>query len=89
MPDEFISWNISSRVVIMEENSSECEGYGANLTKNNKENNLYHAIRSVNINEFGILSGCIYTDVNESRENLYLNLIPFIHNLSNDNVVED
>ncbi len=73
----------------MEDNSSEREGYGANLAENNEENNLHHAIGSAGINESGILSGCIYTDVNESRQNLYLKLIFAIHNLSNDNGAED
>lgn len=35
------------------------------------------------------MSGCIYTDVNESRQNLYLKLISAIHNLSNDHAAAD
>ncbi len=89
MPDEFISKSILSRVVVIEDDSSERKGYGANLAENNEENDLHHAIGSGDINESGILSGCIYTDVNESRQNLYLKLISTIHNLSNDNVAED
>lgn len=67
----------------------EREGYGANLAENNEENDLHHAIGSAGINESGILSGCIYTDVNESRQNPYLKLISAIHNLSDDNAAED
>ncbi len=89
MPDEFISKGISSRVVVMEDNSSERKDYKANLVENNEENDLHHAIRSADINGSGILSGCIYTDVNESRQNPYLKLISVIHNLSNDNAAKD
>ncbi len=67
MPNKFILEGILSRVIIMENNSSERKGYGANLVENNKENNLHYAIRSIGINELGILSGCIYTDINKSR----------------------
>ncbi len=73
----------------MENDSSEREGYGANLAENNEENDLHHAIGSASINELGILNGCIYTDINESRQNLYLKLISAIFNLSNDNDAED
>ncbi len=67
MPNEFISGGISSRVIVMKNDSSERKGFEANLAENNEENNLHHVIGSAGINESGILSGCIYTDVNESR----------------------
>ncbi len=67
MPHEFIPEDISSRVVIMENDISKREGYGVDLSKNNDENDLHHIIGSIGINESGILSACIYTDVNESR----------------------
>ena len=86
MPDEYIPKGISSRVVIMENDSSERKGYEADLVENNDKNDLYHAI---GINKSRILSGYIYIDVNKSRQNLYLKLISAIHNLSDDNVVED
>ena len=35
------------------------------------------------------MSGCIYKDVNKSRQNPYLILISAIHNLSDDNTAED
>ncbi len=89
MLNEFIPEGILSRVIVMENDSSEHEGYGRNLAENNEKNNLYHAIGSVGINESGIFSGDIYTDVNESRQNPYLKLISAIHNLSNDNDAED
>lgn len=65
--NEFIPESISSRVIIIENNSFECKDYMANLVENNEENNLYHVIEYIGINEFGILSVCIYTNVNKSR----------------------
>lgn len=35
------------------------------------------------------MSSCIYTDINESRQNLYLKLITIIYNLFDDNTAED
>ena len=67
MPDEYIPKGISSRVVVMENNSSEWEGYGADLVENNDGNDLHHAVGATGINELGILSSYIYTNVNKSR----------------------
>lgn len=49
--DEFFPKGISSRFVIMENDSSKHKSYRANLVDNNEENNLHHAIGSVSINE--------------------------------------
>lgn len=81
MPDEFIPEGISSRVVIINQDSGEREGYGANLDTNNDENNLQHALGTAGIENTGLLSGCIYTDVNEARQNPYMKLISAINNL--------
>ncbi|MCJ1349551.1 hypothetical protein MMC31_007792 [Peltigera leucophlebia] len=88
IPAEFIPKGISSRIVVIENDSSERKGYGADLVENNDENDLHHAIEAAGINESGILSACIYTDVNESRQNPYLKLISAIHNLFDDNDAE-
>lgn len=77
------------RIVVIENNSSKRKGYEADLVENNYENDLDYAIRAVGINELGILSNCIYTDVNKSRQNLYLKLIFAIQNLFDDNAAED
>ncbi len=89
MPNEFISNGILLRVIIIENNSSKYKSYGANLAENNEENDLHHIIGSADINESRILSNCIYININESRQNLYLKLIFIIHNLSDDNSTED
>lgn len=84
MPNEFIFKSISSRVIVIENNSFEYKGYEANLAKTNEENDLHHAIRTAAINELEILSNYIYTDVNEFRQNSYLKLISIIYNLFDD-----
>ncbi len=81
MPDEFILEGISSRVISMNQNSEKHEGYAADLNICNDENNLYHALGTAGIENTGLSRGCIYTDVNEARQNPYLKLISAINNL--------
>lgn len=59
MPNKFISKGISSRVIVMDTNSSERKGYKANSANNNEENNLHHIIKFTGLNKLGILSGFI------------------------------
>lgn len=75
MSDVFIPASILSRVVVIENDSSKYKGYKANIIENNWQNHLHHAIRSRNINE--------------SSQNPYLNLIYAIHNLFDDNIVDN
>lgn len=89
IPDEYIFEGILSKVIIIENNSSECKDYGADLVGKNDENNLHHAIKAASINKSEILSDCIYTNINKSRQNPYLKLIFAIYNLSDDNAMED
>lgn len=46
MLDKFIPKGISSGFVVMEEDSSKRNSYGANLVKKNKKNNLYHTCKN-------------------------------------------
>lgn len=89
MLDKFLFKCILSKTVVIENNSSKHKDYRANLVENNNKNSLHYAIRSANIDESKILSGCIYTNVNKSRQNSYWKLIFAIYHLSNDNVAED
>ncbi len=89
MLNEFISKGISSRVIVMDNNSSERKGYEANLANNNEENNLHHAIESAGLNKLGNFSSSIYRNINEFKQNVYLKLISAIHNLYKDNSVDD
>lgn len=83
MPYEFILENISSRVVIMENNISEKGRYDTSLAENNDKNDLYHPIDSAENNDSRILNSCIYSNVNKLRQNQYLKLIFAINNFSN------
>ncbi len=89
MPNEFISKSISSRVDIMKDDDAKRKGYGTNLAENSEKNNLHYAIGSVGINELGILSSHIYTNVNKLKQNPYLKLISAIHNLLNNDIAKD
>ncbi len=71
MLDEFILEGISSKVASMNQDFEEYERYAADLNTSNYENNLYHTFESVGIENVGFSSGCIYTYVNEIRQNLY------------------
>ncbi|MCJ1347504.1 hypothetical protein MMC31_005729 [Peltigera leucophlebia] len=81
MPNEFIPEGISSRIVTMDQDHTEREGYAANLSPHNDENDLHHAVHDAGLDHTGLLSGCIYMDVNESRQNPYLKLISAINNV--------
>ncbi len=81
MSDESIPEGISSRIVSMNQDSKEHEGYAADLNISNNENDLYHALRTARIENTGLSSGCIYTNINEARQNPYLKLISAINNL--------
>ncbi len=80
MPDEYIPEGISSRVVSMNQDSEKREGYAVDLNSSNDENDLHHVLETTEIENTGLSSGCIYTDVNEARENPYLKLISAINN---------
>lgn len=80
---EFIPEGISSKAVTIENHISEQKRYGASLVKNNDMNDLHHVIDFAGNNDLGILISCIYIDVNKSRHNPYLKLIPTIYNFSN------
>ncbi len=78
---EFISEGISSRVVSMNQDFEEHERYAADLNTSNDENDLHHALGTVEMENTGLSSSCIYTDVNEARQSPYLKLISAINNL--------
>lgn len=59
MPHRFISKGISSKIVTMDNNTSERKGYYTTLTENNDEYDLYHDIECASNNNSGILSGYI------------------------------
>ncbi len=81
MPDKFILEDISSRVVSMNQDFEEREGYAVDLNTSNDKNNPHYALGTAEMENTGFLSGCIYTDVNEARQNLYLKIVSAINNL--------
>ncbi len=64
--DEFILTGIKSRVLQCDPNLDKREGYAAELGINNHENELYHAMSYVGLNDLGLLSGCLYIDIDDS-----------------------
>lgn len=67
MPNKFIPKEISSRVVIINQDSGKRKGYGANLNTNNDKKNLQHTLGMAGIEDLGLSNGCISTDINEVR----------------------
>lgn len=65
--DEFILEKISSRVILMNQDSEKCERYTANLNISNNENDLHYMLETSKIENIDFLNGCIYTDINEAR----------------------
>lgn len=75
MSDEFIPEHISSSFVLLNQDSIEYIRYMIDLNTSNNENNLYHILKIIGTENIGLSSDCIYTNVNETRQNLYLKLI--------------
>ncbi len=57
---------ISNRVLQCDEDIQEREGYVADLETGNFENDLHHAVSNARISNSGLLSGCLYTDVDNT-----------------------
>ncbi len=57
---------ISSRVLQCDEDTQEREGYVADLETENFENDLHHAVNNAGISNSGLLSGCLYTDADDT-----------------------
>ena len=89
MSDEFIPKKNLFRVVIINQDIREYKRYGANIDTNNNENNLKYALGLAGIEDSGLLNDYIYSDVNESRQNLYIKLILAINNLQTTAIAID
>ena len=73
--EEFVLANGLSRVLEYDEDIQEREGYITDLEVGNFENNLYHAANNIRIGNSGLLSGCLYIDVNNTREHPTIKLV--------------
>lgn len=68
-------------IIIINQDSAKPKEYRANFSSNNNEINLYHLVNFGNLNNIGFLSGCIYTNINKTRQNPYLKLNLTINNI--------
>lgn len=80
---EFVSAGISDRILQCDEDIQEREGYAADLDTDNFENDLHYAINNVEIGDSGLLSGCLYTDVDDTWEHPTMKLVSAITNHKN------
>ncbi len=60
--DEFIPTDIKSRVLQYDPHSDEKEEYAADLNADNNENKLHYTMSNTWLNDFDVISGCLYTD---------------------------
>ena len=81
--DEFIPAGISSRVLLFDPVQEERGGYAADLHTDNFENELHHAVDSGGLNDTGFLSGCLYTDANDTRTHPTMKLVSAVTNYKN------
>lgn len=72
-----------------DEDIQEREGYAADLEAGNFENDLHHTANNARIGDSDLLSGCLYTDVNDTQEHPTMKLVSAITNYksrsNNDN----
>lgn len=79
--DQFIPKTILFKVVIINQDSGGYKKYRPNFDTYNNKNNLQYMLAMAKIKDLGLLSDCIYTDVNKARQNLNIKLISIINNL--------
>lgn len=83
--DEFITFGITNNIANYNFNHNKCLGYTANFCKNNHKNNLYVAIVEKRIEEDHIHSGYIYSNIDDRKKNLILQLLSAIGNIKASN----
>ena len=83
--DEFIPRFVEDNIVLSPSNYSEHKGYTHNFSENNLKNNIHTAILDSNKSQSDFLSGCIFSNINETYYNPILKLISIVNNLANNN----
>ena len=78
--DEFVPAGIADRVLQCGSDFAEREGYTMNLESDNYENDLHHAVEDAGLDDSGILSGCLYTDADDTREHPTMKLVAAMTN---------
>lgn len=71
---------IIDRVLQCQFNHTEREGYAALLEPQNLENNLHSTVDDTQLQNNGILSGCLYTDTDNTRQHPTTKLVSAIAN---------
>ena len=83
--NQFISIEIVNRILYHDElNLATREDYVADLENNDFENNLHHAISTLNLIDDDIFNDCLYTNVNNTRENSLAKLMTVVFNHKRD-----
>ncbi len=78
--DEFIPTSIKSCVLLYDPDSDERERYSADLNADNHENELHHSMSDAWLNDSGLLSGCLYTDIDDARDHFIMKLVSTVAN---------
>lgn len=60
--------------------NKEWESYIANLEVENIQNELYHVVKNAGLSDSGLLSGCLYSDVDNTQEYHTMKLVSVISN---------
>lgn len=79
--DKFIPQEITDHLVLCDPDSQEREGYAASLRDDNFENDLDVAIAETKIEADQLHSGCVYSDIDDGRQNPILKLLSAIDNI--------
>lgn len=78
--DEFVPTGIADEVLHCEADSTEKQGYAADLETDNFENDLQQAMDDASLNAVGMTGGCLYTDVDNIREHPTSKLLSAVAN---------
>ncbi len=79
--DEIIPSGIMDNIVHCNADQHECEGYATVLNNGNFENDLDTAIGGTGIQGDHINSGCVYSDIDDQRQNPTLRLLSVVANI--------
>lgn len=87
--DKFIPCNITNNIVNCNFNYCKCLSYTANICKNNYENNFYTIIADIRIEKDYIYNNCVYSDINNKKQNPTLQLLLAICNIKATDLFSD
>ncbi len=82
--DEFVPRFVEDNIVLSLSDLSKYESYTYNLSEDNLENDIHAAISDYNELQSGLLSGCVFSDIDGTRHHPFLKLISAVNNFAND-----